>query len=184
MPRRGDLVEPATLKLLYLAIVTAVVTVAAVIDFRFWKIPNWLSVSLAAAGVVVRLALESDRWEAFKDMGLGFVIGFGILFVLWLIAGGGAGDVKLMGAVGIWVGTKIGLVFIATAVVVVLIEAVRFVKRLIAPSPKDRTAGTLEMFKGKSNKRRLGLPYAVPLAIVCWIWLALMVMKVTMNPTG
>ncbi len=176
--------DQSSLKLLYVAIVTLVVTYAAVIDFRYWKIPNWLTVPLAGVGVVLRLVLESDRWAAVTDMALGFAIGFGILFVLWLIAGGGAGDVKLMGAVGIWVGKMIGLVFISTAVVVVLIEGVRFIKRLVAPSPADRARGTLEQFKGSGKKRRLGLPYAVPLAIVCWIWLALLVRMATLNSTG
>ena len=45
--------------------------------------------------------------------------GFGILLVLWLIGGGGGGDVKLMGALGAWVGASLIMkVFFVSAVLI------------------------------------------------------------------
>lgn len=172
------------MKIVYLALVTAVVTVAAVIDFRTWKIPNWLTVPLAATGLVTRLIVEADRWATIKDMAAGFAIGFGILFVLWLIAGGGAGDVKMMGGVGIWVGTTTIILFLLSAAVVLAIELVRFLIRLVNPSAADKRRGTLEQFKSSGKKQRSRLPYAVSMAITCWILLALKVLKVTLNVAG
>jgi prepilin peptidase CpaA len=77
--------------------------VAAVYDVRFRRIPNWLTLS----GVLVGLAVNSIhntarfnwRWAL---MGLG--LAFAVYFPLYLLRGMGAGDVKLMAAIGAVVG--------------------------------------------------------------------------------
>ncbi len=79
-------------------LLAAIVVVAAVWDFRARRIPNWVSLS----GVVLGIALNSFLYEA---AGLrmsieGILLAFAIYFPLYLIRGMGAGDVKLMAAVG------------------------------------------------------------------------------------
>jgi prepilin peptidase CpaA len=93
-----------------LQVVLAVVAVvAAVYDVRFRRIPNWLTL----AGVLAGMGLNSwfdvrglhwydgFNWRtSFAGLGLAFLI----YFPLYLLRGMGAGDVKLMAAVGAIVG--------------------------------------------------------------------------------
>jgi prepilin peptidase CpaA len=74
------------------------VIVAAIWDVRTRRIPNWLTLS----GVVLGMALNTFLFEIdglwFSLKGLG--VAFGVYFVLYLLRAMGAGDVKLMAAVG------------------------------------------------------------------------------------
>src|SRR5262245_50336635 len=81
-----------------------VVVTAAMIDVRSRRIPNWLTLS----GAILGVALNSFLFAVdglFGVSGLmysleGLGLAFGIYFVLYLLRGMGAGDVKLMAAVG------------------------------------------------------------------------------------
>jgi prepilin peptidase CpaA len=71
---------------------------AAIWDLRTRRIPNWLTFG----GVLLGVALN---WFLYENDGLiaslkGLALAFGIYFVLYLLRGMGAGDVKLMAAVG------------------------------------------------------------------------------------
>src|SRR5690349_1365341 len=77
------------------------VVTAAIIDIRSRRIPNWLTLS----GIIVGFALNAllaypFPLEGLKNAGLGMLFAFGVYFVLYLIRAMGAGDVKLMAAVG------------------------------------------------------------------------------------
>src|SRR5262245_53599856 len=101
------------------SVLAAFATAAAVIDVRTRRIPNWLTVSGLATGIIFQTAIGG-----ISGLGLalaGFAVGFGILLVLWLVGGGGGGDVKLMAAIGAWVGPLHALyVFFLSTVFVVL----------------------------------------------------------------
>ncbi len=79
-----------------------VAVVAGVLDWRFRRIPNWLTVSGFAAGVVVNMALF--RWPGLKTALLGAGLGLGLLLPFVLIRSLGAGDLKLAGSLGACVG--------------------------------------------------------------------------------
>jgi prepilin peptidase CpaA len=87
---------------------------AAAWDLREGRIPNRLTYTAILAGLVVRAAWGG--WKASLD-GLGAgLIGGGVFFVFFLVRGMGAGDVKLMTAVGVWSGLRqLPAVLIATA---------------------------------------------------------------------
>src|SRR5262245_29999030 len=94
--------------------------VAAVWDLREKRIRNKLTLPMFFAGWVYQIAFHG--WAGVVDGLAGFGIGFGILFVLWFIGGGGGGDVKLMGAMAVWMGYRMTLlVLIASTVAVVVI---------------------------------------------------------------
>lgn len=93
---------------------------AAVYDMRYRRIPNWLNVTGAVLGLAMNAWLIADGrpWPGllFSLKGLG--IAFGVYFVLYALRAMGAGDVKLMAAVGALVGWEDWLgIFILTAVI-------------------------------------------------------------------
>ena len=74
------------------------VAVAAVFDIRFRRIPNWL----VLAGIVVGLSwnVYASGWSGLGRGAAGLGLGFILYFPLYLIRARGAGDVKLLAAVG------------------------------------------------------------------------------------
>lgn len=71
---------------------------AAVIDVREGRIPNWLTGSLAVFGIGVN-SLEYG-WAGFLFSLGGLIMGLVCLIFFYLKGGMGAGDVKLLGAIG------------------------------------------------------------------------------------
>lgn len=87
----------------------ACVGVAAAIDVRQRRIPNWLSLSGLLCGVCLNSIFEGKEGLILSLFGIG--TGFFLLFFGYLLGGIGAGDVKLLAAVGAFLGPK--LVFCA-----------------------------------------------------------------------
>src|SRR3984893_5282497 len=77
---------------------------AGVLDWRYRRIPNWLTVSGLAAGVAVNTILY--RWPGLKTALLGASLGLGLLLPFVLIRSLGAGDWKLAGALGACLGPR------------------------------------------------------------------------------
>jgi prepilin peptidase CpaA len=77
---------------------------AGVLDWRYRRIPNWLTVAGLAAGVAVNTILY--RWPGLKAALLGTALGLGLLLPFVLIRSLGAGDWKLAGALGACLGPR------------------------------------------------------------------------------
>jgi len=164
-----------------ITVVAVVFTLACmVIDVRSRRIPNWLTVPSFAMGVVVHAV--AGGWSGIQTSLGGFATGFAILFVLWLVGGGGGGDVKMLGALGAWLGTTLVLfAFLASAVVTLLIvlgavlsEAFSRGKagtETVTRHSTKKTNGSPRHPKASSRPGRI-VPYAVPLAIGTWVVLA------------
>jgi prepilin peptidase CpaA len=71
---------------------------AGVLDWRFRRIPNWLTVSGLAAGVGLNVYLAG--WAGLKTSLLGAALGLGVLLPFVLLRALGGGDWKLVGALG------------------------------------------------------------------------------------
>lgn len=164
-------------------VATAFTAVAALWDLRTRRIPNRLTLPVFAAGWIYQLV---DRgWAGLADAGLGFLVGFGILFLLWIIGGGGGGDVKLMGALSVWLGFRLTLlVVIASTALVLFITAGVMLWSLVtrgfkASRKKYLATGQLtarEVRQGKhieetvaAKQGRRVLPFAVPVALATWL---------------
>jgi prepilin peptidase CpaA len=75
-----------------------ILLLAFYIDVRSSKIPNYLTVSGICLGIGYHI-LDSGLSGITFSL-LGFIVGFGVLFLLYLCKALGAGDVKLFGAIG------------------------------------------------------------------------------------
>jgi prepilin peptidase CpaA len=79
-------------------------TSAGMLDWRYRRIPNWLTVSGFAAGIAVNTVLY--RWPGLKAALLGTLLGLGLLLPFVLVRSLGAGDWKLAGALGACLGPR------------------------------------------------------------------------------
>lgn len=85
-----------------LAALVPVAICASWYDCRQHRVPNWLNVLIALSGLGAQAAFDGP---AGLVLGLqGMLVGFGMLVLLWAMKGMGAGDVKLMAAMGAWLG--------------------------------------------------------------------------------
>src|SRR6266699_5229766 len=80
------------------------VAVAALFDIRFRRIPNWLLL----AGIIAGLAWNaySSGWSGLGSGAAGLGLGFVLYFPLYLLRARGAGDVRLLAAVGAIAGPR------------------------------------------------------------------------------
>lgn len=84
------------------AILPILLTLAAVVDFRRRRIPNALSFGGMGLGLTFGLALGG--FSGLSNSFLGLLTGGAIFLPFYLARGMGAGDVKLMAAVGSFLG--------------------------------------------------------------------------------
>lgn len=161
-------------KLFYVAAVAAFVLLAAISDYRTRRLPNWLTVPACGAAIVLHTAVNGLSGLTFAAAG--FATGFSILLVVWLIGGGGGGDVKLMGALGAWLGASLTIhVFLFTAALAAVLTCVAvfygllsggigFLRRSLPAGAAVSTSQT-ELSPADSRARpRRGMPYAIPVA--------------------
>lgn len=91
------------------------VATAAIFDIRYRRIPNWL----VLAGIVAGLGWNAYS-SGFSGLGRGAAglgLGFALYFPLYLIRARGAGDVKLLAAVGAITGPgNCFWIFLSTAI--------------------------------------------------------------------
>jgi prepilin peptidase CpaA len=102
---------PIVLKIL----LVCTVVIAGLYDLRYRRIPNWLNVSAMSVGVLLNLLLFAGHGLILAMLGIGCAL---VVYIpLYLVRGMGAGDVKLMAAVGAIAGPRNWMgIFIATAV--------------------------------------------------------------------
>jgi prepilin peptidase CpaA len=146
---------------------------AAAWDVQHGRIPNWMTYTSMMTGLALRGALEG--WRALMDGLAAGLIGGAIFLIFFLVRGMGAGDVKLMTAVGVWTGLgQLPAVLIATALAggILALGFMVFRKRAAATL---RNVGSLFRFHFSSgltphpeinlqNPRALRLPYGVAIA--------------------
>jgi len=87
-------------------------------DVRFRRIPNWATLPATALGLGMNGLFLG--WQGMKTSGLGLLVGFGVLLILFVLGWMGGGDVKLMAAIG----ALKGYPFVVSALFYSLIVAV------------------------------------------------------------
>ena len=149
--------------LISFVVVMAVVAVAVTIDLRTRRIPNWLTVPAFAAGMLFHIV--TGGWSGFLFAGGGFAVGFGILLALWLIGGGGGGDVKLMGAIGAWLGAPITLIIFFGSTIFSLVCTVAVIVWFRKPVPNSNATPTAAAVATNTTALKQTIPYALPVAM-------------------
>ena len=161
------------------ALIFGLTAAAMISDLRFRRIPNGLTVSAFIGALVFHGATAG--WAGLGQALLGFGTGFGLIFLLWLIGGSGGGDVKLMGAVGAWLGPK--LTFWVLAVSAVLVSVIGLGILIVAMAVRGPTkfreqhlsveTKTKKPKKGQTENQRRSerrlMPFALPVALGTWM---------------
>lgn len=198
--------------IIFTAVVALFTLAAAITDARWCKIPNKLTLPVLAAGLVFHVGvflwaqfsgfdpatLPRDPSTAelttmsqvilqILSIGptwalLGFLVGFLLLLAPLLLGGGGGGDVKLLAALGMWMGIYW---VVLTFMLAIILAAFAMIGMMVARGPLKamrQTRKILEESKqsgkkdknAKTNKKRTRmLPFGVPVALATWIILAL-----------
>ncbi len=163
-------------QLVLLVSVAVFTLVAAVSDLRTRKIPNWMTVPMCVAGLIYQVCFF--QWSGLGSGLLGFLAGFGILFVLWMIGSAGGGDVKLMGALGPWLGGLLTLKVLFVSVIFVTVGTCGIVLFGLISNGFRKTkeqyvkAGVARENVDQRQKRRV-MAFAVPVALAAWCMLAI-----------
>lgn len=152
-----------TLNLATLAVFVFAICFAAIEDVRSFKIPNWTAATVAVAFIPYYL-MHSWLFPIGMHLAIAGMI-FAITFVFWRLRFIGGGDVKLLTAVGLWLGPELALPFVLIMSLVAVAIALAFlaIRKFAwilqgagAPSPVLRVVAVAETGK---------CPYAVPIAI-------------------
>jgi prepilin peptidase CpaA len=93
--------NPAHINPAYIASLT-IASIACVTDLRTRRIPNFLTFGSALAGLVYQLA--TGGIDGLGQAALGWLVGVAIFSFPFALGGLGGGDVKLLGALGAWLG--------------------------------------------------------------------------------
>lgn len=100
-----------SLDFLRFAILVPMLISAFVIDYKIQIIPNRLNFTMFEVGIIFAFIFGIQNLNVAKDMLLGMLVGGGIFLLITLIGGliagkeaMGLGDVKLMGALGLYFG--------------------------------------------------------------------------------
>ena len=97
------------------------------LDWRFRRIPNWLTVPALVAGLLMRAALAG--WPGTRAGLGGAGISLGVLLPFVVMGGLGAGDWKLMGALGAFLGPpQTIVVLLGTVLIAGLMSVVEVIR--------------------------------------------------------
>jgi len=159
----------------FAAAVGVYVLAAAVTDARLQRIPNWLTVPAAVLGLGYHSFMQGGMGILASLAGLG--VGFLLLLLPALLGGGGMGDVKLLAALGAWLGWKSLLVAFALGMVLASLGALAVLAyNSLLPQQGSAEAGPtmrdMTLGRPKTQKPKRVLPFAVPLALSTWVVLA------------
>ena len=172
--------------IVFVIAIVAATLITAVSDIRWNRIPNYFTVPIFAAALIYH-GVTSGLSGLGMSL-LGFALGMVLLLVPWLFGGGGAGDVKLMAAIGAWFGPKLVLcVWMASMAFALCMETAVLIYVAVThgiTAAKSRYLSQDQTSKSKQRSnippkpvRKRVVPYAVPVALGSWIVLVYLVLQ-------
>jgi len=164
-----------TSQIVFLIAVVTYTVATSFTDLKSRKIPNRLTAPMCVAGFVYQGVFFG--LPGLGNGALGFAVGFGILFLLWMIGSAGGGDVKLIGGLSVWLGAALtlrvllcSLIFVMVGTMGMMVYGVlsqglaRTKKQLLE---KKAVGGKSKETVGDRQKRRV-MAFAVPVALATW----------------
>jgi prepilin peptidase CpaA len=161
------------LKPVVLVLAVVLAALAGFTDWRSRRIPNWLTVSGWLVGVAANVLLGG--WAGLKTSLLGAGLGLLVLLPFVLLRSLGAGDWKLAGALGAFVGPAmlinllVGSIFVAGVMALGLViykrrlvQTLRNIWHMLASLLTFRMPGAEVSL---DNPQALKIPYGVALAL-------------------
>ena len=134
-----------------LAAVVAASGAAAVIDVRTGRIPNLLTAPVAAAGL--GLAAFGLTGHSMTGALVGAVLGFALMLPGHIFGGTGAGDVKLLAALGTWLGPGgVLMAFLYSAIAGGVLAVAHAMKRRRLGTTLSRTARLMAAREGAKHE--------------------------------
>ena len=106
------------------AIVSCAALLAACTDLSSRRIPNWLTLPLLVSGAGYAVAVGGGA-GLLDSLAACFALGLPYVF-LFVFARGGAGDAKLMSAIGAWIGMINGLAVLAAVALCGVVLAIGY----------------------------------------------------------
>jgi len=156
-------------------------TACAAIDYRTHRIPNWLTVSGAILGLLYSIVAPHGIGPLWSLVGL--ATGFSLLILPWILGGGGMGDVKMLAALGAWLGPLGILMAFGLGSVLAVIGMIAVLSYSAVSDGFSATrrryvaAGAAAAEMSAPRRVRRVLPFAVPMALSTWLMLSWMLIK-------
>jgi len=157
-------------------LVSVILIVAAVIDGRKLKVPNWITFPLIISGWIASGIIYG--WAGAGASLWGTAIGLGLLLPAYAIGGMGAGDVKLLAGVGAWVGaSQTFWAFMVSAIIGAIIAVMMVVisgkwrhhqkqfMSIMSEIMVIRSPSKLSEIAAERKPTMMLLPYGIPIAI-------------------
>jgi prepilin peptidase CpaA len=158
---------------------------SAVFDVLYRRIPNWLTVSGVVLGIAMNTLIGAPEAGLVFAL-VGLLVAFGIYAGLYALRAMGAGDVKLMAAVGALVGWErwFGIFFITALIgglmaLILVLARGRLKKTLfnvsfiLSEMKSGRPAYLANEELDVKNKKALGLPHGAVIAVSTVFYLAI-----------
>lgn len=179
--------------ILFVACIVVFTAVASVWDLRTRRIPNAVTVTGFVVGLLYQVSFHG--LAGLREAALGFCVGFGFFFLLWMLGSGGGGDVKLMAAVGVFLGPKLTVMVIVASTLFVLVGSLAVIawsfltrgvfgtKRKYHRETKDgkKSKVPVEAAAAERQKRRI-MAFALPVALATWLVVLLNAAAVVSGP--
>lgn len=151
-----------TIQTISLVLVTLI---GAFYDWKYRRIPNWLT--FGTFFLVLIINTFQLNLIGLKNCTLGFFAGIFLLIIFYLLGGMGAGDVKLLGAVGSIIGYKdVLLIFIYSGLGGVLLV---FLWILFKPGHLKFLITTGQILPAVDKKEKLPYGIAIMLGTIIYI---------------
>lgn len=159
----------------HVKLVSAILILAAWIDGKELRVPNWITFPMVLSGLVYSTCVGG-----FGGLGaglLGMCVGLLTLMPLYAVGGMGAGDVKLMAGIGAWLGWEITLAaFCVSAVLGALMAVVMMLRKgvrhhydnlllILSEWMVVRNPYELSKIAAERKPRMSLLPYGIPICI-------------------
>lgn len=160
----------------HVKLVCVTLIVAAWIDGKELRVPNWLTFPMILAGLVYNTCVAGT-----EGLGLGLwgmTVGLLTLLPLYAVGGMGAGDVKLMAGIGAWLGATVTWnAFIATVIVGAIMAIGMVLWRrswskhyanfmmIFSEFMTIRDPHKLSSIAAERKPRMLLLPYGIPICV-------------------